>query len=60
TRVRHLRLICDRLIFPPAQLPLFEEERQTVLRQEHIIAAVDRIRERFGIEAVKMGRPATG
>jgi DNA polymerase IV len=60
TRVRHLRLVCDRLIFPPAQLPLFEEERQAVLRQEHIIAAVDRIRERFGIEAVKMGRQATG
>jgi DNA polymerase-4 len=60
TRVRHLRLICDRLAFPPAQLPLFEEERLTVLRQEHIIAAMDRIRERFGVAAVKMGRTATG
>jgi DNA polymerase-4 len=59
TRVRHLRLICDRLIFPPAQLPLFDEERRTVLKQESLIAAVDRIRNRFGIEAVKMGRQAT-
>lgn len=58
TRIRHLRLICDRLIFPPAQLPLFEEERQTVLRQEHIITAVDRIRQRFGDSAIQMGRLA--
>jgi DNA polymerase-4 len=60
TRVRHLRLVCDRLIFPPAQLPLFEEERRTVLRREHLVAAMDRIRDRFGIQAVRMGRVATG
>lgn len=59
TRVRHLRLICDRLVFPPAQLPLFEEERSVVLRQEHIIAAMDRIRDRFGGNAIQMGRLAT-
>ncbi len=60
TRVRHLRLVCDRLIFPPAQLPLFEEERRTVLRREHLIAAMDRIRDRFGTQAVRIGRVATG
>lgn len=56
TRVRHLRLVCDRLVFPPAQMPLFEEERRTVVRQDHIIAAMDRIRERFGWEAVGVAR----
>jgi len=56
TRVRHLRLVCDRLAFPPAQLPLFESERRTVLRQERIVAALDRVRERFGERAVGVAR----
>jgi DNA polymerase IV len=56
TRVRHLRLTCDRLVFPPAQLPLFEEERRTVLRQEKLVAAVDTIRRRFGGAAVAFAR----
>lgn len=59
TRVRHLRLVCDRLVFPPAQLPLFEEERHITLRQDHIISAMDRIRVRFGDQAIRMGRIAT-
>jgi DNA polymerase IV len=56
TRIRHLRLICDRLVFPPAQLPLFEQERRTVLRQERLVSAIDRIRNRFGGKAVAFGR----
>jgi DNA polymerase-4 len=56
TRIRHLRLICDRLVFPPAQLPLFEAERRTVLRQERLVSAIDRIRDRFGETAVTFGR----
>ncbi len=56
TRIRHLRLVCDRLVFPPAQLPLFEEERQTVLRQERLVGAMDRIRERFGVQAISVAR----
>ncbi len=56
TRVRHLRLVCDRLAFPPAQLPLFEAERRIVLRQEHLVAALDRVRERFGGSAVCFAR----
>ena len=55
-RIRHLRLCCDRLVFPPAQMPLFEEERQTSARQENIIAAMDKIRDRFGAQAVRVGR----
>jgi DNA polymerase-4 len=60
TRVRHLRLICDRLVFPPAQLPLFAEEGQTVLRQNRLIAAMDKIRDRFGGQAVRMGSTWAG
>ncbi|MBR9979448.1 MAG: hypothetical protein KFF50_00330 [Desulfatitalea sp.] len=52
TRIRHMRLICDRLVYPPAQLPLFETERRTVLRQERLVNALDRIRKRFGTQAV--------
>ena len=55
-RIRHLRLCCDRLIFPPAQMPLFEEERKTTARQENIIAAMDKVRDRFGVQAVRMSR----
>jgi DNA polymerase-4 len=55
-RIRHLRLTFDRLVFPPAQMPLFEEERQTFVRQENIVAAMDKIRNRFGPEAINMGR----
>ncbi len=59
TRVRHLRLTCDRLAFPPAQMPLFEDERGQVQRQENLITAIDRVRERFGGAAVWMGRSAS-
>jgi len=55
TRIRHIRLICDRLIYPPTQLPLFEAERGTVLRQERLVSALDRIHERFGRQSVHMG-----
>ncbi|MEJ2155824.1 MAG: hypothetical protein P8X96_10845 [Desulfobacteraceae bacterium] len=55
-RLRHLRLIFDRLVFPPAQMPLFEEEDQTAARQATIVAAMDKIRDRFGFQAVAMGR----
>ncbi|MGD8836312.1 MAG: hypothetical protein PVJ19_15320 [Desulfobacteraceae bacterium] len=55
-RIRHLRLCCDRLVFPPAQMPLFEEERKTTARQENIIAAMDKIRDRFGAQAVRVAR----
>ncbi len=58
-RIRHLRLIFDRLVFPPAQMPLFEEDR-TVTRQKHIVAAMDKIRDRFGFQSVGMGlRPGS-
>ena len=55
-RLRHLRLICDRLIFPPAQLSLFAAERETDRRRDDLVAAIDRIRQRFGSEAIAVGR----
>lgn len=55
-RIRHLRLRFDRLVFPPAQMPLFEQERQTFVRQENIVTAMDKIRNRFGHQAINMGR----
>ena len=54
-RIRHLRLICDRLVYPPAQMPLFDEDRRLATRRENIVAVMDRIRDRFGDPAVRMG-----
>jgi len=60
TRVRHLRLICDRLVFPPAQLPIFEDERRIALRQSSLITVMDKVRDRFGGQAVRMGSTWAG
>jgi DNA polymerase-4 len=55
-RIRHLRLICDRLIYPPAQMPLFQDDHRTAARHESIVAVMDRIRDRFGDPAVRTGK----
>ena len=55
-RIRHVRLICDRLTFPPAQLELFPTEKQLTEKRDNLIHALDRIRNRFGREAVQLGR----
>ena len=55
-RIRHLRLTCDRLIFPPAQLSLFAEQRRQHQDRDNLVAAIDRIRTCFGHDAVRMGR----
>lgn len=54
-RIRRLRLVCDRLIFPPAQLPLFEEGRREKARRDSLMQVVDRIRDRFGLQALRVG-----
>ncbi len=60
-RIRHLRLICDRLLFPPAQIPLFETDRNAMERRNNLIDTLDRIRGRFGHDAVRFARwPAFG
>jgi DNA polymerase-4 len=55
-RIRHLRLVCDRLVFPPAQLALFGDDRRQTETRERLIGAVDAVRQRFGREAVQTGR----
>ncbi len=56
-RIRHMRLICDRLIFPPAhQLEIFSENFQKNRRRIRLMAAIDSIRSRFGDDAVRIGR----
>ena len=55
-RIRHIRLICDRLIFPPAQLELFADEQKKTRQSDNLIVAIDSIRNRFGTEAVQLGR----
>ena len=55
-RIRHLRLVCDRLVYPPAQQPLFADEHLAAMRREKVIDALDRIRDRFGTQSVQTGR----
>ena len=56
TRLRRMTLVCDRLTYPPAQRLLFEPERRMAERQERLVATMDRIRQRFGTDALAMGR----
>ena len=55
-RVRHVRLVCDRLVFPPAQLDLFPECRKEKQKQDNLVTALDCIRDRFGRDMIRMGR----
>ena len=55
-RIRHMRLICGRLTFPPAQLSLFPASRKENEKRDNLIVAIDRIRHRFGNDVVRMGR----
>jgi DNA polymerase-4 len=55
-RIRHMRLICDRLIFPPAQLKLFAADQKANQKRCGLITAIDTIRHRFGNESIRTGR----
>ncbi len=55
-RIRHLGLTCDRLTFPPAQLELFAEYKEEETKSDALLAALDKIRFRFGASAVRVGR----
>ena len=55
-RIRHIRLICDRLTFPPAQMALFADSRRNIRKRDDLVAAIDRIRNRYGSDAVRVGR----
>jgi DNA polymerase-4 len=56
-RIRNLRLVCDRLTFPPAQQALFSDAAAVRQRRhETLTAAVDAVRRRFGDNALRYGR----
>jgi DNA polymerase-4 len=55
-RIRHMRLVCDRLVFPPSQLELFPAERSRNDRRMALVDTIDRIRRRFGPDALRVGR----
>jgi DNA polymerase-4 len=54
-RVRHLRLICDNLTYPPAQMGLFVEDEEKRKKSDNLITALDNIRFRFGATAIRVG-----
>jgi len=54
--IRHLRLICDRLTYPPAQMALFAEHEKESKMSDTLIFALDTIRYRFGFNAIRVGR----
>ena len=58
-RIRHMRLVCDGLVFPPAQLALFPEPRKEKQKQDNLVTALDRIRDRFGQDMIRVGRTLT-
>ena len=55
-RIRHLALVCDGLVFPPAQMALFENDRRHREKRAGIVNAMDAVRHRFGPGAIHMGR----
>jgi DNA polymerase-4 len=55
-RIRHMRLVCDGLVFPPAQLALFPESREKRQKRDRLMTVLDRIHDRFGPDMVRMGR----
>ncbi len=55
-RIRHIRLIFDKLVFPPAQLELFPDDQKETEKRSRLVDAVDKIRNRFGRNAIQMGR----
>ncbi len=55
-RIRHIGLVCDRLVPPPAQLELFPEFRAENRKKESLMTTLDAIRKQFGSGAVRVGR----
>jgi DNA polymerase-4 len=55
-RIRHLRLICHHLTYPPAQMALFSEHEQEKRKSDNLIFALDSIRRRYGFNAIRVGR----
>ncbi|MCP4717779.1 MAG: hypothetical protein GY868_21855, partial [Deltaproteobacteria bacterium] len=45
---------CDRLTYPPAQLELFPDRKKE--KTDTIFSVLDKVRDRFGPSAIRMGR----
>ncbi|MDR3630268.1 MAG: hypothetical protein P4L42_08020 [Desulfocapsaceae bacterium] len=56
TRLRGLRLVCDRLHRQSSQLSLFPETKARSLRQERLLGAMDTIRSRCGQSLIGRGK----
>lgn len=55
-RLRHVRLTCAKPVHPQSQMELFSDAEPVARKNDALIGAVDRIRERFGDGAIRMGR----
>lgn len=55
-RLRRLRLICQDLVYPPAQMELFPAQAPGERDNDRLLAAMDRIRERHGAGMIRLGR----
>jgi DNA polymerase IV len=56
-RIRYIRVIFDRLIFPPAyQLEMFSQNCEKNRRRISLMEAIDSIRNRFGDHAIRIGK----
>ncbi|PIP38987.1 MAG: hypothetical protein COX19_09625 [Desulfobacterales bacterium CG23_combo_of_CG06-09_8_20_14_all_51_8] len=53
-RLRHIRLICENPVFPPAQMDLFPDP--ILQKQEVLVSTMDQIRDRFGQDMIRVGR----
>jgi len=53
-RIRHMRLVCEKYVYPQIQMGLFDSSKKNK-KNESIIKTLDQIRSRFGYDAVKPG-----
>jgi len=55
-RLRHVRLACVKSVHPEAQMELFPQNPADREKRDAVIGAIDHIRDRFGRDAIHMGR----
>jgi len=54
-RIRHCRLSCEQLQRKSPQLSLFTDQPDLDRKKEHVLSALDRVREKFGADSVRFG-----
>lgn len=55
-RVKGLKLVCSRFAIENRQMDLFNEQEALPLRQDALQGALDRLREKHGMDSVRWGR----